>query len=95
MDDQRPLISDLQKNIKVILADRDPINLMEAGCPRDEYSPESQAIAQQLTKGMSVYDITTVVYGEFIRWFNIKIAGKREEYIDIANDISILLNEND
>lgn len=94
MADQRPLISELQKQIQDILFEHDPIGLTRHGAPSDEYSPESQTIAPKVVDGMSVEEIATVVFEEFVKWFDVKLVGDYDRYIRIARDIAPLLNEN-
>lgn len=94
MVDQRPLISEFQKQIQDILFEHDPIGLAKYGAPNNEYSPESQTIAPQITNGMTVEEIAKVVFEEFVKWFNIKLVGDYDRYIRIARDIVLLLNEN-
>lgn len=94
MVNQRPLTSELQERVKEILIKHDPIGLVSLGAPNDEYSPESQMIAPQLRTNMSESDIVDIVHAEFVKWFYKKLAGDREQYMEIATDISRVIEEN-
>lgn len=93
MDDQRPLISDQQKQIQHILFEHDPIGLIRCGAPHNEYSPESQTIAPQISAGMTVEEVAKVVFEEFVKWFHINLVGNYDNYIRIARDIVKLLDD--
>lgn len=94
MADQRPLINKLQQGIQEVLCQHDPITLVRMGAPRDEYSPESQTIAQAISPGMTVQEVTEITHAEFCKWFDPKLAGDAIGYEDIARDIVKLLDEN-
>lgn len=91
---QRPLINELQQGIQEVLCYHDPITLVKRGAPKDEYSPESQTIAQAVAPGMTIQEVTEITHAEFRKWFDHKIAGGVEKYEDIARDIVKLLDKN-
>ena len=53
----------------------------------DEYEPEARTILPRLRKCHSADDVLAVVHEEFQRWFDPEIAGPRENYSTIANDV--------
>jgi hypothetical protein len=53
----------------------------------DEYEPEARTILPRLRTCHSAEDVLTVVHEEFQRWFDPEIAGPREKYSTIANDV--------
>lgn len=53
----------------------------------DEYEPEARTILPRLKTCHSPDDVLTVIHEEFQRWFEPDIAGPREHYSDIANDV--------
>jgi hypothetical protein len=53
----------------------------------DEYEPEASTILPRLRTCHSPEDVLTVVHEEFQRWFDPDIAGAREKYSTIANDV--------
>ena len=74
----------------------DPIRLLEAGAPTDEYSPEIAAILPRLAGVQDLSDVTDVLHEEFVHWFDQGIAGPREAYEEPARRIwSALLEYRD
>ena len=65
----------------------DRIRLIAMGAPEDEYSPEINSILPKLAAGESAYDVTNVLYLEFVRYFDYQIAGPREAYDGRAGDL--------
>src|SRR5215212_2767978 len=53
----------------------------------DEYEPEARTILPRLRNCHSADDVLAVVHEEFQRWFDPEIAGPRENYSTIANDV--------
>lgn len=53
----------------------------------DEYEPEAGTILPRLKHCPSVEDVTTAVHEEFQRWFDPELAGPRERYGKIAQEI--------
>lgn len=53
----------------------------------DEYEPEARTILPRLKTCKSADDVLTVVHEEFERWFDPGIAGPRERYASIANEV--------
>lgn len=53
----------------------------------DEYYPETRTILPRLKTCVSAQDVATIVHEEFQRWFDHGIAGPRERYTDIADEI--------
>jgi hypothetical protein len=59
----------------------------------DEYEPEARTILPRLRTCHSVEDVLTVVHEEFQRWFEPDIAGARERYSAIADEVWSLWNK--
>ena len=53
----------------------------------DEYYPEVRTILPRLKACHCVEDVLTVVHAEFRRWFGTDIAGEKENYRQIAEEI--------
>ena len=53
----------------------------------DEYYPEARTILPRLKSCRSSEDVMTAVHEEFQRWFDLDIAGPRENYANIANEV--------
>lgn len=58
----------------------DPIGLLEAGAPRDEYGPEIGAILPRIVNAQRSEDVTDVLNEEFLSWFGEGTAGPRQVY---------------
>ncbi|MBC7933623.1 MAG: hypothetical protein H7Z38_23935 [Rubrivivax sp.] len=54
---------------------------------RDEYDLEAETILPRLWQCQSVEDVTEIVHQEFQDWFTPEVAGAKEKYIEIAEDI--------
>ena len=53
----------------------------------DEYEPEAGTILPRLRHCQSADDVLDVVHEEFVRWFDLRTAGSREHYKELASDI--------
>jgi hypothetical protein len=53
----------------------------------DEYEPEARTILPRLKTCHSPQDVLTVVHEEFERWSDPEIAGPREAYAKIAEEV--------
>ncbi len=53
----------------------------------DEYEPEARTIVPRLKTCRSPQDVITVVHEEFQRWFDPEIAGSRDRYATIADEV--------
>jgi hypothetical protein len=73
-------------DITAILFRHDPIGL-DFEDNIDEYDCEARTILPRLKTCHSAEDVLTVVHEEFERWFEPDIAGRRERYVSIANDV--------
>jgi hypothetical protein len=71
----------------------DPISLLEAGAPTDEYSPDIAAIIPRLADVQGLSNVTDVLHEEFVHWFDRGIAGPREAYEEPARRIWAALLE--
>ena len=70
-----------------LMAQEDPIALIRAGSPKDEYSPEVRTILPKLETCSTVEDVLNLVHKEFCEWFEPSIAGPRLHYHRIATRI--------
>jgi len=59
----------------------------------DEYEPEASRILPRLRTCHSTEDVLIVVHEEFQRWFDPDIAGARERYAGIADEVWRLWNK--
>jgi len=83
-------IHDLVSEITDILAQKDYVNLVKMGAPPDEYEPEAQRIAFQLTKGFhTVEEVASVIKEAFIHMFDFYMNDKQA--IDLASEVHNLI----
>ena len=73
-------------DVAAILFRHDPIGINFED-NTDEYEPEARTILPRLKTCHSPGDVLTVVHEEFQQWFEPDLAGPRENYSDIANDV--------
>ena len=66
-------MEDRIKQITKLLADVDPIGLINLGCPKDEYSPEAKAIDKYLDKNGFV-NLNETVKQIFLEYFEESIS---------------------
>jgi hypothetical protein len=72
--------------VSEILFRNDPIGInFESNT--DEYEPEVGTILPRLRSCASASDVRTVIYQEFVRWFDPDIAGPEESYETIAQEV--------
>jgi hypothetical protein len=65
----------------------DPIGLLGAGAPADEYGPEIGTILPRIKNAQRPGDVTDVLHEEFLRWFGEGTAGPRQAYEAPARQI--------
>lgn len=81
----------IEDRIAQILVKHDPIKIyFPEYNNRDEYVPEAQDIADGLSGCTSAEKCLELVYLTFIREFGLSVAGDRNRYTQIAEDIWVL-----
>jgi len=70
-----------------LIREADPIALIAAGAPADEYGPEVSTILARLRETRSVDDVQRMVHEVFVRWFGADIAGSITDYSDLSKNI--------
>lgn len=73
--------------VREIVNKYDPIHLIAIGCPKDEYDPEVRRITRRLRNISDVGDLLNIVHRTFIRMFTESLAGPKESYQQLANDL--------
>ena len=76
----------LLAEISSILFRHDPIGI-NFDDNTDEYDPEAGTILPRLRPDTSIEQLTTIVHEEFVRWFDREIAGPKDKYSAMAEDI--------
>ena len=66
--------------VEEILFRHDPIGINFED-NRDEYDPEVDTILPRLKEARDADDVQSIVYEEFVRWFDEKIAGKKSNVV--------------
>ena len=79
-------IDALFDEVAAILFRHDPVGINFED-NTDEYEPEARTILPRLGSCHSAEDVLTVVHEEFQRWFDNEIAGPREKYSTIADEV--------
>jgi hypothetical protein len=65
----------------------DPLRLVGAGAPDDEYEPKVGTILPRLSEAHTVDDVRRVLHDEFGRWFGADVAGLAANYAVAAQRI--------
>ena len=81
---------DLFSALSKLLFEADPVGI-NFDFNIDEYEPEVGTILPRLLSASSVEDVHTIVYEEFLRWFNHGTAGPKEAYAEVSSRIWELL----
>lgn len=68
-----------------IMNAHDPVDLN--GAPWDEYDPEIEAILNRYANAGDVDELTEIVWEVFVLLFNDRIAGPKEKYRPLAQDL--------
>jgi hypothetical protein len=71
--------------LREIVNNNDPTGLISMGAPIDEYEPEVKTIIVQLDNTNDENEVLDLVFSEFEKWFG--DAGRKENYLKLANDI--------
>lgn len=66
--------------VECAINEADPIGLLEAGAPADEYGSEIGTILPRIANAQRPDDVTDVLHEEFLRWFGDGTAGPRQAY---------------
>lgn len=74
-------------DVTALLRRHDPLGLIEAGAPADEYQPEAGTITPRLAQAMSAEDVQDILHTEFQAWFTPNVAGPRERYLAPATEL--------
>jgi hypothetical protein len=85
----------LFSKVKKIVDKYDIVGLLKMGAPEDEYNIESQRITTGLKNCHNILEIQELIYGVFIEFFGESMAGKKESYLKVAIELSLLINTTD
>lgn len=77
---------ELFSEISAILFRHDPIGI-NFDDNTDEYDPEAGTILPRLRVNVSLEELTAILHEEFIRWFELDMAGPKDKYSAIAKEI--------
>jgi len=53
----------------------------------DEYEPEAGTIIPRLPDCSNAIEARKVIHAELVKWFDDELAGKEDDYTDLASDI--------
>jgi hypothetical protein len=80
-------------HLRELVTKHDPIGLIAAGAPLDEYDMESSSVLPRISPGQTVDEIIDLVYDVFTKYFGTDgTAGPRNAYTPIAQDIHDWIN---
>ncbi len=79
--------------LKKIVNKYDPIDLIKIGCPEDEYDPEIERILPLLSKIKNKKELLDKVYLVFVKMFDKSIAGPKNKYKKISEELFLLFFE--
>lgn len=82
--------ADLQERIQSIINKHDPLKLIKSGAPAAEYAPETERIVFRLASARSAEQLHDVVYDVFVEMFDARIAGEKEKYRAMSEEIYAL-----
>jgi len=74
-------------DILSIINDADPIGLIKAGSPHNEYMPQAKSILEKLTDQDSASSLQTEIHQLFTDWFDESLAGSADRYSEMAKRI--------
>ena len=77
----------LDATVREVLSVADPLHLIAAGAPDNEYDPEATTIVPRLSDASDVEDVQRIIHEEFARWFTPEIAGPVERYAPAASSV--------
>lgn len=77
----------LWDGVSAILSEEDPLGLVAAGAPQDEYTSEVESILLRLSACASADDTRAVVFEEFERWFGTGRVGPPQRYVRTAERV--------
>jgi hypothetical protein len=72
--------------VAAVLYRQDPVGVNFGDNP-DEYRPEAESIVGRLPRARSLDDVRTLVHEEFVRWFDVDLAGPTHRYEGIAREV--------
>lgn len=77
----------LARGVARAVAAADPLGLLAAGAPRDEYDLEVATLLPRLEGARGVAEVQVLVHQEFVRWFGAEVAGPVEGYRAAAEGV--------
>ena len=77
----------LQEEIKNIINKYDPIGLFKMDCPLNEYDPEINKILPIIQEATSIEALQEKVYAVFVEMFFEDIAGPKENYRKLSENL--------
>ncbi len=77
----------IRRQVSAILREADPISLISAGAPADEYELEVGTIVPRIGEAASPELLQIIIHEEFVFWFGAEIAGPPEGYERTAEAI--------
>lgn len=76
-----------ESDLTQLLFRHDPMGLIAAGAPDDEYESEAETIAPRLAEAASADDVRQILVEEFESWFTPEIAPSAESLAAPASEV--------
>lgn len=76
-----------REKVRKIVNKHDPVKLLKMDCPVDEYDPEIDEILPALKKVKSVNQLHKKIYDIFVFMFDKDIAGPKERYRKLSEEL--------
>ncbi len=73
--------------VDAVLAKFDVLSLIEFGASVNEYDIEAKRIANRIYEVSSIQDVLDLTHSVFVECFDEKIAGSKERYVFVAEEI--------
>ncbi len=82
--------AEIRERMREIMNRYDPLRLLRMGAPDDEYVPEIKRIIPKLRRAATVEQLQEVVYQTFVDMFDQQMAGPKENYRKMSEEIYVL-----
>lgn len=83
----RPRLDRLRGAVTRAIAAADPMGLLAAGAPADEYAPEVGTVVPRVVGAAGVDEVRVILHEEFVRWFGREGVGPPEGFAGVAEGI--------
>ncbi len=79
--------AEVRERMREIMNRYDPLRLLKMGAPDDEYVPEIKRIIPRLRRITTVDQLQDIIYKTFVEMFDEQMAGPKEDYRRLSEEI--------